>query len=966
MASTGFTRRRVIVMRHRGNLANKMLQYMGALTIARRIKNCEIVGVSIPEWGIELPDDTQEQRFFDNIDLWTWDAFRPHVDDIAIAANRSESIRIMLADHLQRMEFLMPRSAYHEVFPPGPVSERVADDDLLINVRAAELLEGVAHYPLMPISFYKEVVAKTRLRPLFVGQLNECEYVRRLRSQFPDARFINSLGPRADFDLIRSAKNIVIAVGTFSWLAAWLSEATTIFPPLNGFLNPSHHREIDLLPVEDVRYRFHLFPLNYGMSELESLQHHERMAGRWKEVSRNQVALIKTAAPLLRAPRENYNGGLPSRAANGVAIAFDSVWYAHQYIDAAIEISEGWFEDPLHHYLEVGRLRGYLPTAQLGHDESFNLLLPNIALNKSATQSSISEWSRGRSPETDAARALDGNAAKDYGFHTDREDCPWWEVDLGSVAHVHALRIFNRDSSAEWLLRRASPLIVEISEDREKWRILFRTKLGQIFGGFSSGCPLVWTCEKPENARFIRISIPRTEYLHLAEVEVYGVIPSCAEAASKLSPGLSSVYPMVGASGSSELSLEAIAESLLRASARSTLVRFDEEYRRGTFDSPDCKLLRSAASAVVAFGGVGVNEQLPTDLMTLYLGGSIIVTSCHIDGSASDWKEPVLDYERLMTKHGVPPIFVGKANEANGNGDCTVVAVHDAAVLQARSGIESVLPPIAIVAAYNEIDVISETIEELVRQGCDVVVIDNWSTDGTWETLQALAAMHGQQIRIERFPAAGPVSTCDWRDVLRRKESIACEFVGRWIIHADADEIRYSPFPDLTLAEGLGVAQRAGANRVCFTLLNFRPIDGRSFAGRSLRHHFKYFEFGDDQNHYKAWLQGDSRVDLATSGGHFAKFENIRDFPYRFPLQHYPIRSPEHGRRKVFQDREARWSEAERAMGWHSHYRDYSDHSRFVWSAANLHLFDERFWSEYCLNVISGIPRLRGGQPSSS
>src|SRR5437867_2517993 len=46
----GFARRRVVVMRHRGKLANKMLQYMGAVTLASRIQDCSIVGVSLPEW----------------------------------------------------------------------------------------------------------------------------------------------------------------------------------------------------------------------------------------------------------------------------------------------------------------------------------------------------------------------------------------------------------------------------------------------------------------------------------------------------------------------------------------------------------------------------------------------------------------------------------------------------------------------------------------------------------------------------------------------------------------------------------------------------------------------------------------------------------------------------------------------------------------------------------------------------
>ena len=161
-------------MRHRGNLANKMLQYMGALTLASRIKDCTIVGVSIPEWGIEIPDDTQGELFFDNIDLWTWDAFRPHVEELCNLANRSQSIRIMLADHLQRMEFLMRPQAYESLFPKRTsIAHEIAETDLLINIRTAEILDGVPHYPLLPIGFYEDIVAKTGLTPVFVGQLNE-------------------------------------------------------------------------------------------------------------------------------------------------------------------------------------------------------------------------------------------------------------------------------------------------------------------------------------------------------------------------------------------------------------------------------------------------------------------------------------------------------------------------------------------------------------------------------------------------------------------------------------------------------------------------------------------------------------------------------------------------------------------------------------------------------------------------
>ncbi len=518
-----FVRRRLLTIRHRGNLANKMFQYMGALTIASKIKNCEIVNVLIPEWGIETPDDTQDQMFFDHVDLQSWDPFRPHVEELVTMANRSKSIRIVMADHLLRMEFLLDRSFYNELFPrTESFVYNPKETDLIINIRTGDILSGVAHYPLLPIAFYKEIIDKTGLNPVFVGQLAPSEYVRQLKLCFPRATFIDSLGARSDFDLLRSAKNIVVAVSTFSWLAAWLSEAKTIILPLSGFYNPAHHREVDLLPVDDSRYRFFLFPLNYGLPESESLRHHERMKGSWKEVSRNQLSLIKSSAPFLRVPRENYNNGIPTVSARGAQITFDAIWYAHEYVGAAMEISEGWFEDPLHHYLEVGRLRGHLPTRPMQDERLIDFTLPNLALNMSATQSSRSRWSRGSTLEDDAGNAVNGKPWEEFAFCTEEEQNPWWMVDLGTAAHVYFIRIFNRDRAPESVQRRASPLLVEVSSDGCQLRLLLRTQPRQIFGGYSGGHPLVWNAQQPIEARFVRISIPRWGILHLAEVEIYG------------------------------------------------------------------------------------------------------------------------------------------------------------------------------------------------------------------------------------------------------------------------------------------------------------------------------------------------------------------------------------------------------------------------------------------------------------
>ena len=93
-------------------------------------------------------------------------------------------------------------------------------------VRAGEIVDGAfGHYPLTPVAFYAELVERTGLRPVFMGQTEPNAYTDRLRQQFPDAQFLASLGPERDFALIRRSKNIVVGVSTFVWLAAWLSHA---------------------------------------------------------------------------------------------------------------------------------------------------------------------------------------------------------------------------------------------------------------------------------------------------------------------------------------------------------------------------------------------------------------------------------------------------------------------------------------------------------------------------------------------------------------------------------------------------------------------------------------------------------------------------------------------------------------------------------------------------------------------
>jgi hypothetical protein len=358
-------RRRVIVLRQAGFVANRMIQYMAARTFSKMAARCDIVGVDIPDWGFAIDDDTRGELFERIVDLVSWyDPFRPSLREVQRHFDSSDSVKVVLGNYLQRLEFLGDRREYNELFPLSDAGVAPPQDkDIVLHVRAGDILRGLAHYPLTPIAYYEDIVALSGLAPVFVGQLQDGEYVRALRSSFPNARYVETGSAKGDFNFMRMAKTIAISAGTFSWLAAWLSDARTIYLPMSGVLNPAHVREVDLLPVDDPRYRFFLFPLNYGLPETESLRHHERIRGLWKEVSPRQAAVLKDGGARLPYPRlAHHVDGLPLRSPSATDIVVDPLWYAHEYLDAAMEISEGWFEDPTHHYLEVGRLRGYRPT----------------------------------------------------------------------------------------------------------------------------------------------------------------------------------------------------------------------------------------------------------------------------------------------------------------------------------------------------------------------------------------------------------------------------------------------------------------------------------------------------------------------------------------------------------------------------------------------------------------------------
>jgi len=120
-------------------------------------------------------------------------------------------------------------------------------------------------------------------------------------------------------------------------------------------------------------------------------------------------------------------------------------------------------------------------------------------------------------PEQDAAGACDGIKNGAWGFHTENEQNPWWQIDLGATVLLGHVAVYNRCDIAG----RASRMILLVSNNGETFRKVYQHD-GTVFLGHTNKRPLLVKLAGVE-ARYVRLQLPGKSYFHLDEVEIYAV-----------------------------------------------------------------------------------------------------------------------------------------------------------------------------------------------------------------------------------------------------------------------------------------------------------------------------------------------------------------------------------------------------------------------------------------------------------
>ncbi|MCX7047168.1 MAG: discoidin domain-containing protein [Candidatus Sumerlaeota bacterium] len=285
--------------------------------------------------------------------------------------------------------------------------------------------------------------------------------------------------------------------------------------------------------------------------------------------------------------------------------------------------------------------------------------------------------------EEDARGGVDGVIDGKWGFHTENEDKPWWQVDLGEVKSLEKIVLYNR-CDAPAMAGRNSRIMVLVSEgekdgkdgkdrkdskDRKEGENLKESKdsrdnkaagefkqayqnEGVVFGGFGDKKPLVAALGGVK-ARFVRLQLPGRSYFHLDEVEIYAVgetrnialgKPATQSSVSQWSVAHSAAAP---ASAGAAAAASSTPRKYATAKAIERGIRLADNLRQaGTQVDREAQALRQAEDRLKKMAANAPDEEQ----RALYFEARGAARSMAL-------KNPLLDFDSILFVKSAPSLF---------------------------------------------------------------------------------------------------------------------------------------------------------------------------------------------------------------------------------------------------------------------------------------------------------------------
>jgi len=225
-----------------------------------------------------------------------------------------------------------------------------------------------------------------------------------------------------------------------------------------------------------------------------------------------------------------------------------------------------------------------------------------------------------------------------------------------------------------------------------------------------------------------------------------------------------------------------------------------------------------------------------------------------------------------------------------------------------------------MIPVFNAVDVLEEVIEHALSQGIEPVVLDNGSTDGSYEVCEEFAKKN--LIKLKRYPT----SNFDYGLVMRILYDMALELKPDWLMIHDQDELPETGLDNVTLKEFIKNEDAKGFNLIQFDVFEFFMTDNDNELEKSIKKKFKYYSWQHDFT-YRAWkhIPG-TRVEDTL--GHLPIFPEL----YRYKitqkkcvLRHYRFRDKNQALKNVKERTDRIKLRPETKIGMLVHYKKISE-----------------------------------------
>lgn len=240
-------------------LANNLFQYCFGRILSVRL-NCALNTDPIP--GFENTASYGRLSNHENLEYITG-----HVVDVNKVINNKSKRLIVVNGYFQRYEYFKPfKDLIKQDWLYLPNQFQFGENDITLHIRSGDIWQannsGHIHrdYPALPYSFYQNILDSKKWDNIFiVTEFPDEPMVHKLVEQF--SAQVQNGNMLEDFNFVKSSKNIVMSVSTFSWWAAWLSDAREIYLPVTGLFDRARRPDVNLLPDDDSRYHFIRIPM---------------------------------------------------------------------------------------------------------------------------------------------------------------------------------------------------------------------------------------------------------------------------------------------------------------------------------------------------------------------------------------------------------------------------------------------------------------------------------------------------------------------------------------------------------------------------------------------------------------------------------------------------------------------------------------------------------------------------------